>query len=217
MLKQNKTILKIQTGVGEILSKIPISPNAYTIMSVFMALFAAVSISQGMLYLGVILFCISALFDAFDGAVARAKNQITNVGAFLDGVCDRIVEFFFLSAFFFYPLPTIYMSAQNWILFLVFFGTALPAYIRAYADHKEVISKEDANMMGGIFERGERVFLLAFSLIGGIFFGMEIFVYGLIISLILSVITCIQRINYVLLKAREGEGNIDEYQDPDQE
>lgn len=217
MLKQNEGVLNFQKKVGEILAKLPISPNVYTVASVFIAFFAAFAIATGNLYLGVGLFALSAIFDGFDGAVARAKNQITSFGAFLDGVCDRIVEFFFLGAFFFYPLPEIFLEAQTYLFFLVFFGTALPAYIRAYADHKKVISAEEANMMGGIFERGERVFLLTVSLFGGVILGMEVFVYGIIIALALSIITCIQRISYVAKKAKNTEGNIDEYQDENQE
>lgn len=202
MLKESKTSRGIQGKIGSVLAVIPLSPNQWTVLALLVALIAAGAIISQNLYLGLILFVIAGLLDAVDGAVARARNEATKFGAFLDGVSDRLMEFFFLFAFLFYPLPAIYLDAKIWIAALIFFGTCMPAYVRAYAGFNGVISQEKAKAMGGIFERSERVLLLAFGLAAGILVSMDYFVYAIIFATALSFLTLFQRIFYIY-SARE--------------
>ena len=198
MLKQNSGLKGIQAAVGSTLAKLPISANAWTGLSLLAAIIGAGAIAYGTLYLGLALFALAALFDAVDGAVARAKNEVTDLGGFIDGVVDRFVEFFFLFSFMFYPLPTIYLDPRVWIALLIFVGTCMPAFIRAYADHKGVLSREKALALGGIFERSERLLVLLAGLAIGIAFSMEFFVYAIILASLLSMITIMQRFLAVL-------------------
>ncbi|HID73223.1 TPA: CDP-alcohol phosphatidyltransferase family protein, partial [Candidatus Micrarchaeota archaeon] len=108
MLKQDKSLKGMQARIGKALAKIPLAPNHWTLLSVVMAFVGAIVIAlSGNLLAGLVFFAISAVFDAFDGAVARAKNQTSNYGGFLDGVADRFVEAAFLFSFMFFPLPDV--------------------------------------------------------------------------------------------------------------
>ncbi len=198
MLKQNVKSKDIQLKIGETLSFIPFSPNQWTVIAVLVAVGAAYEIAKGELIYGLLLFVLAGALDMVDGAVAKARNEITKLGGFLDGVSDRLVEALFLFSLMFYPLPVVWIDAKIWLAGLVFIGTCMPSYVRAYADHNEVISHEKAKALGGIFERSERILLLALGMAAGIFISMDYFVYSVILAVILSAVTVIQRIIMVI-------------------
>ena len=195
MLKQNAGLRGIQTSIGKILSVIPLSPNQWTFLSVLLAFSAALAVAvTGNLIIGLSLFALAALFDVIDGAVARARNEVSALGGFVDGVADRFVEASFLFSFMFIMLPTIFVDAKIWLALLIFLGTCMPAFIRAYADHKGVVSRETALAMGGIFERSERLLVVILGLAAGMLVSMEFFVYAIIIAIALSAVTTVQRL-----------------------
>jgi len=198
MLKQSEPPRKLQGLIGGALASIPLSPNQWTLLSVLVAVAAALVIarggSQNELILGLVLFALSGALDMVDGAVARARGEVTKMGGFIDGVADRFVEALFLFSFMFYPLPTVLVDPKIWLASLVFLGTCMPSFIRAYADHKEVISKERANALGGVFERSERIILLVIGLMAALIWGMEFFVFSVIAASVLSLVTIIQRL-----------------------
>ena len=70
----------------------------------------------------------------------------------------------------------------------------MPSFIRAYADHKGVMKREEANALGGLFERSERLGLVIIGLAVGILFSMQYFVYAIILASALSLVTIIQRL-----------------------
>ena len=198
MLKQNKQSKNLQMKIGEMLSFIPLSPNQWTLLAILLAFVAAYEIVSGELVYGLILFILAGALDMVDGAVARTRGETTKFGGFLDGISDRLVEALFLFSMMFYPLPVILLDPKVWLAGLVFMGTCMPSYVRAYADHNRAISHEKAKALGGIFERSERILLLAIGMLFGIFMGMEYFVYALILGIILSAITVVQRIINVM-------------------
>lgn len=195
MLKQNTNSKNTQNFIGKILAKLPISPNQWTLLSVILALFAGVFIASYNLWLGLALFAVSAFCDLADGAVAREKGLTSKLGGFIDGVADRFVEAIFLFSFMFYPLPVVFIDPKIWISFLLFFGAAMPSFIRAYADHKEIISTDEALALGGICERSERLIILIIGLaISIILSNMTYFLYAIILAFGLSIITIVQRL-----------------------
>ncbi len=203
MLKQDAGLKGVQSSAGKRLSVLPITPNQWTLLSVVFALFGALAVAvSGNLFLGLSLFAFAALFDVIDGAVARARGEVSKLGGFIDGVADRFVEAFFLFSLMFVPLPTIIIDPRIWIALVIFLGTSMPSFIRAYADHKEAISKEKANALGGICERSERLLLLILGLAGGILFSMDLFVYCLMAVSILSILTIIQRLHTILAQPK---------------
>ncbi len=199
MLKQNSSSKGIQERIGGLLAFIPLRPNHWTVLALILAVMGAFAIALLQdLTLGLILFIIGGSLDMVDGAVARARNESTKFGGFLDGVSDRFMEALFLFAFMFYPLPEILIDSKIWLAALVFLGTCMPSFIRAYSEHHGVLTKEKAKAMGGIFERSERLILITAGLAAGILFSMDYFVGAIILAVLLSALTVLQRILYVL-------------------
>lgn len=195
MLKQNASLKQLQISIGSILAAIPLAPNHWTALSLLIALAggAMIGIYQDLL-VGLLLFAVAGAFDVIDGAVARARGEATKFGGFMDGVVDRFVEAIFLFSFMFYPLPEIFIDAKIWIASVVFLGTCMPSFIRAYSDHKEAVSKETAAALGGICERSERLIIIIIGLAAGMLYSMDYFVYALILAAVLSLITVLQRL-----------------------
>lgn len=184
---------------------IPLTPNQWTMLSVVAALAAGVVVAARQdLVLGLALFAVAALLDLVDGAVARARSETSALGGFLDGVADRFVEAVFLFSFMFYPLPVVVIDPKIWLAALVFLGTCMPSFIRAYADHKGVIARERALALGGVCERSERLGLVIIGLAAGMLIGMDWFVYAVILASALSLITIIQRLAGIARAQQKG-------------
>ncbi len=200
MLKQNEQSKSIQLKIGEMLSFIPLSPNQWTVVAVLVALVAGYEIVMGELIYGLILFMVAGAVDMIDGAVARARGEVSKFGGFLDGITDRFVEAIFLFSLMFYPLPEIFIDPKIWLAGFVFMGTCMPSFVTAYADHNRVLTQEKARNIGGICERSERIIILVAGMAAGLYFSMDYFIYALILGIVLSFITVIQRI----MRARRG-------------
>ena len=78
-----------------VFSKIPISANTWTLLSLLPALLGFVSLVYKRMDYALILFAVSALIDAIDGGVARVTGTVSNLGAYLDGMMDRIERGYF--------------------------------------------------------------------------------------------------------------------------
>lgn len=201
MLKSNSSMKDLQDKIGRVLSVIPLSPNQWTLLSFLLALSASFMIFQKQFFYGAVLFLFAILFDALDGAVARATNRATKFGAFFDGLIDRLTEGFVLISLFFNVSADFYTSAS--ILFLLFFGTCMTSFVRAYAHHRGVISDEDITKMGGFFERGERTILI-FLMLLVYDFNLQWFSYLAMLGAVLSVFTFLQRFFYVYARGKNG-------------
>jgi len=92
-VKKNKTA-KTRRAIGNfIIKKRSIVPNIITMSNMTMGFFAIILASRGdmkSLALAGILICIGSLFDAVDGAVARAMRVESSVGVQLDSLADGI-------------------------------------------------------------------------------------------------------------------------------
>jgi phosphatidylglycerophosphate synthase len=196
MLKQDKGAKGIQLRLGNAFAAIPLTPNQWTSLSVVVALFAAISVAvTGEIAYGLALFAFAALLDVIDGAVARARNEVSALGGFMDGVADRFVEALFLFSFMFVALPAVAgIDAKIWLSLTIFIGTCMPSFVRAYSDHKGVIGRGEANALGGICERSERILIIIAGVAAGLALGMEFFVYSLALASALSLVTVLQRI-----------------------
>lgn len=72
--------------------RLGLTPNALTAIGFGIAVIAAVAVSQGIWILAGLLVIFGGVFDLFDGALARATNTVSRLGAFLDSVFDRAGE-----------------------------------------------------------------------------------------------------------------------------
>jgi phosphatidylglycerophosphate synthase len=185
--------------VGSFFSKFGISPNAWTLLSLAFAIPGFIALYLHNLPAGLLLFFISGVIDLIDGAVARATGNETPVGAFLDGVVDRYVEFMLYLGLWYYlqDLPGFLVSNTLWIMLLLF-GALMPSFVRAYAHHRAVITdKARLEGMGGLLERSERLDLLYLGMLLGCY-NPAYLTYSVALVAALSHLTALQRIRYVL-------------------
>lgn len=131
-----------------------------------------------------ILLLISGFFDIVDGSVARVMKKSTTKGAFLDSNFDKISE-----ALIFIGIAIGGLS--NPILAMIALSTSiLVSYLRARAESLGIELKGV-----GIGERAERLLIL--SICGFIPFSESI-QWGVIIIILISGFSFLQRFRYVL-------------------
>jgi len=197
MLKGSRKAEKLQISIGKALLAIPLSPNQWTILSLFFAFFGFITLIYREMLFAIPLFAVSLLIDAVDGAIARASGAVTKKGAFLDGVSDRIVEMLMLLGLMLYGLPDVFIQSVIWLALLLFIGSGMTSFVKAYCDHTGAITHEKAVKMGGLFERSERVTLILMAMILTLVNPIYS-TYVIIAGVALSSITVVQRIYYVL-------------------
>ena len=85
-------VRNLAVPVALALGRLGLSPNALTVIGFGIAVIAAVAAAQQRWVLAGLLVIVGGVFDLFDGALARATNRVSRVGAFLDSVFDRAGE-----------------------------------------------------------------------------------------------------------------------------
>jgi len=151
---------KVSVKIGLVFSKIPLTPNQWTVLSLLPALASAWLLAQQWFLSAAALFFAASFLDLIDGSVARVTGKVSRFGAYLDTVVDRYVEALIVLALLFIALPDpgFFIPITAWI-FLYFFGGMMTTYAKAAAKEKEIV-KESQELKGGILERAERLILL---------------------------------------------------------
>jgi CDP-diacylglycerol--glycerol-3-phosphate 3-phosphatidyltransferase len=72
--------------------RLGLTPNALTVIGFGISVLAAVAAAQQAWIAAGLLVIFGGVFDLFDGALARATNKVSRLGAFLDSVFDRAGE-----------------------------------------------------------------------------------------------------------------------------
>ena len=72
--------------------RLGLTPNALTVLGFGISVVAAVAAAQQAWIAAGLLVIFGGIFDLFDGALARATNKVSRLGAFLDSVFDRAGE-----------------------------------------------------------------------------------------------------------------------------
>jgi archaetidylinositol phosphate synthase len=195
LAERKEKFKKIENKVGKVFGKF-LTPNQYTLISLFFALLCLYLIINNDLAKALIFFSIAALLDFIDGAVARFMEVATKKGAYLDTICDRYVEGIIWLGFLFLPLPKLLLPASGWI-FLAFLGSLLTTYAKAAAKEKELIEKE---LKKGFIGRGERMILISLAIFLAIF-NLNWTLYTIVTLAILTNFTALQRILLVLRRS----------------
>lgn len=179
--------------VGKTLGRTGLSPNVFTVIGFVAVSLDAVLIGLGYLPLAGIVLALSLLLDALDGAVARATNQSSRFGAFLDSTLDRWSEV----AIFFGLAVAMQRSGSQLDLVLVYWaicGSLLVSYTRARAEAAGVQCKE------GFFTRFERMLVI----IAGLLLNQLTLAVGAIA--LLASFTAAQRLLYVWQQMKRNPG-----------
>jgi phosphatidylglycerophosphate synthase len=181
------------------LAAIGLSPNAWTLISLVPALAGLVALVMHQLALGLAMFALSAFIDIVDGTVARVTNQVSDKGAYIDGVVDRYVELMLYLGLLIYIGRGDFLGLPNevWIVLLIF-GGLMTSFVRAYADHRGIVKDPgELKRMGGLLERLERLMLLYFGMFLGLF-DIQWLMAVIALTALLANATALQRIRFAL-------------------
>ncbi len=187
------------------LASIGLSPMGWTMLAILPALAGLLMLYLHSLSWGLLLFALAGAVDLVDGAVARSMNQVTVLGAYVDGVLDRYVEFLLYLGLMLYLGPGNFFGLPGYIwMMLLLFGALMTTFVRAYADHRGLVKDQaELKRMGGILERGERLALLYMGMLLAIFWGELWLQVAIVIVVLLANLTVLQR---VLFAAKHGKG-----------
>lgn len=193
----------LSTKIGYVFDRyLPFSASHYTLFSGITAGFAVFFAYFHHYYGSIVLFLMAASCDIIDGAVARQRNTASPLGAYIDGVMDRFVDFAVLFSFFFFDIKTIGMSIGAWIS-IASFVAILPSFNVAYANHRHVVNDDHETLIWRIMNRGEMFILMLLILISSMFSPI-VAGYLLCLFVVLSLITIIQTITTTIYYAKSN-------------
>lgn len=180
--------------VGRGLMKTGVSPDAITIMGVAIQAISGYFILEGRLFVAGLVAIVAALFDALDGAVARARNRKSSFGAVLDSTTDRLSDaLFFLPLIWLYGVrPDVARREDLWVVGLAMAALVfsfLVSYVKARAEGLGL----ECNV--GFAERLERLAIMIIGLL------LDVVLGALVILATLSAITFLQRLLHVRKQA----------------
>jgi len=173
--------------IGKIFSKLSLSPNQWTILSLLLVIITFYFLIKGEFLIASIVFAFTAFIDMIDGAVARETKKVTKAGGYLDSIIDRVIEFIIILGLFLNNYPDFFLPIKIWLLFLLF-GSFMSTYTRAAAFEKGVFK----NLKGGILEHTDRLILLLLIIIFSNF-SLQYASYLIVITTILANISALQR------------------------
>ena len=188
-------ITPITTLIGNNFGSLGLSPTFWSMIGFAFAILSSIFFGltnflnqQGLEFpwqvIASIMLLISGFFDIVDGSVARVMKKTTTRGAFLDSNFDKVSE-----ALIFIAIAIGGLS--NPILAMIALSTSiLVSYLRARAESLGIELKGI-----GVGERAERLLILAICGLIPISGSIQ---WGVIIIILISVFSFIQRFMYVL-------------------
>jgi CDP-diacylglycerol--glycerol-3-phosphate 3-phosphatidyltransferase len=173
-----------------------VAPNTLTYTGFVLTIVTALVLASGHFRWGALLLFTAGMFDMLDGSLARATDQSSKFGAFLDSTLDRYSESvtFLALAYFYSTRPS--TRTELVLIFVILVGSLMVSYIRARAEALQIECK------AGILQRPERVILL----ILGLLTGWMLFI--LWILAIFTNFTAIQRIYEVYWRTNQTQGSV---------
>lgn len=194
---------QLNIRLGMLFSRLGITPNVWTLLSIAPALAGFTLLYNGRLLEGLVCFIVSDVIDAIDGAVARVTSSTSNLGAFLDGVTERYLELLLYTGLFFYVGRISDGAVPNTLaVFMLAFGALMIAYVKAYADHRRVMTDaEELRRIEGLYGRNSRVVLTYAGMILGVFDPLWL-VYAIGFLAVIVNLAALQRVFYVVLRRR---------------
>lgn len=180
------------------LHNIGITPNQISLIGVFFVFLASFFYwawwhNHLFLIIAPLLFLISGLCDALDGAVARLHDETTVFGGFLDSLLDRYADALILIAITISGLCDVFWGSAALV------GSLLVSYVRARAEAVNVKMETI-----GLVERAERIIILVGSSFVA-FFWLEALNWSIIILAVLTNLTVLQRTVYFYGAVKQKE------------
>jgi CDP-diacylglycerol--glycerol-3-phosphate 3-phosphatidyltransferase len=197
----------IALGMG----RLGLTPDALTLIGFGITVLGALLLVANQWLIGGIVVFLGGVFDMFDGTLARATNQVSKLGAFMDSVFDRWGEAIVYLGIVWGAVLLIRSGGDTgtagFDLVAVLGAAAMgSAFMVSYARAKsEGLGFTEGTGMAavGIMPREVRLVVLALGLvITGITANFIALVIALAIITIGSILTVIQRILHVRSQAR---------------
>lgn len=189
--------------MGRAVGALGIKPNQVTVLAVLVSGIGAFFLYTQHFILGALIVFVGAFLDFVDGAVARATDNITRSGGYLDSVMDRFVDFVVLLG-----LMAGFDDTKYWIVGSVaLFGAITTSFAKARV--YEDIQPDKSEWSRDLLQRSERYLLLLPALMAhGIFlelgFDFEIIFWVLVVFAVLSVATVFQRMRTAMRLLSDG-------------
>ena len=150
----------VETPVARLMGRMGLTPNAVTLIGLVVAGGSAYLVSIGNWWGGGIVLLLAGVFDLFDGALARVSGRVSNFGALLDSVVDRVSEAVVLLG-----LLAYYVARDDDVgailVYVAIIGSLMVSYMRARSEGLGIDCKV------GVMTRPERVAALGVGLIVG--------------------------------------------------
>ncbi len=140
-------------GIASGFIRLRVSPDVLTLSSLFLALASAAALFLGRFGLGGWLMIAAALFDLFDGMVARATGVASEAGEFLDSIVDRYCELATFVALMGYYFPHQPLVAA--LVGLAMIGSIMITFNRAKGEALGI-----TGVPSGLMRRHERLLYL---------------------------------------------------------
>ncbi|MFQ5966620.1 MAG: CDP-alcohol phosphatidyltransferase family protein [Acidimicrobiia bacterium] len=153
-VRARKQAERLVAPIGRFLARMHVSPAGVTLAGLVITIGGAVLVAVGQLAVGSWIVVIGSIVDSLDGAVARATGKVTDRGAFVDSVADRMGETAMWAAVV-VAVPTQPVAV---LCVLVLGGSLLTSYLRAKAESVGI------DGTGGVFGRAERIILYTVGL-----------------------------------------------------
>lgn len=175
---------KIIDPITNALIAMKFTPNIVTLIGLMLSLIAGVFYALGHFVIGAVVLIAAGISDTFDGQIARKTGSVTKFGAFFDSTVDRFNEFFVLLGIMYFYISNNHPHVFAYAAAGSIFFSLMVSYVRARAEGLGGTVKR------GIMTRVERVlFIIVIS-----FLPLKIFNYMLILFLLLTAVTVIERI-----------------------
>jgi CDP-diacylglycerol---glycerol-3-phosphate 3-phosphatidyltransferase len=145
-------------GVGRAVSRSGISPDALTLISLFISGASLPLAALGMLPAAGASLLFGAAFDALDGIVARERGVASDAGEVLDAVVDRYADaapLMGLAVYYRDSVPALVL------VLTALLGSMLVSYVRAKSEAMSL------SLPGGLMRRHERIAYLTVGLLVG--------------------------------------------------
>lgn len=172
------------------LGRTGVHPSMLTVLNLLLTIASVWWLASGQFFVGGLIVAFASLFDVLDGALARATNQVSRFGSFLDSTLDRYADMVILLGLLIFFERLTPHAVETLLIFAAAVGSLLTSYIRARAEGCGFDGK------AGLLERPERIALIVLGLLTG---WVTLMLWCLAI---LSNITAIQRFVHVWLQSR---------------
>lgn len=181
----------VQTRVGVLFSRLPLTPNSWTFISIVAALAGFYLFWQGAVAGGLLLFLVSGVFDIVGGGVARVRRGETPFGAWLDDVAGKFREvILLLGLLFVLPRQTLAISA---VLVLAF----ATDFVKMHASYRKVIHEAEIKIAPGSLEKNERFAILLVGLALYLLYAFDIMI-AVYAVLVISSVRLLQALFFVI-------------------